>query len=47
MADKIKVKLETETVEEMIAALRAKADELEAGDVPDVEPQGGGGGGPP
>ena len=46
MPDKIKVKLETETVEEMVAALRAKADELEAGGEPDVGTQGGDGGGP-
>ena len=50
MSDKIKVKLETDTVEEMIAALRAKADMLESGGdpngEPDIEPQHGGGGGP-
>lgn len=44
--DKIKVKLETDTVEEMIAALRAEADRLEAGGDPVIEPQHGGGGGP-
>ena len=46
MADKIKVKLETDTVEEMIAALRAEADRLEAGGDPDVVIQGGDDGGP-
>ena len=47
MADKIKVKLEADTVDEMVAALRAEADRLEAGGGPDVVTQGGGGGGPP
>ena len=46
MATKIKVKLEADTVEEMIAALRAEADRLEAGGDPDVGTQGGDGGGP-
>ena len=44
MADKIKVKLEADTVEEMIAALRAEADRLEAGGDQDVGTQWGGDG---
>ena len=46
MSTKLKVKIEADTVEEMIAALRAEADRLESGGEPDVEPQGGDGGGP-